>query len=84
MRTDPDRAGKDISEPTVPSGPYIRAARSPTRGLLLIYPLDPKPLKIDVTIPVIGLAFSFPESKKAVPITYKVNNIYWEQEFDNQ
>jgi hypothetical protein len=84
MRTDPERAGKDLPEPTIPSGPYIRGARSATRGLLLIYPLDPGPLKIDVTIPVIGLAFSFPDSKKAVKITYKVNNIYWEQEFDSQ
>lgn len=83
MKKDPERTGKDLPEPTVPSGPYIRGARSATRGLLLIYPLDPKPLKIDVTIPVLGLAFSFPDSKKAVKITYKVNNIYWEQEFDS-
>ncbi|MGA7627653.1 MAG: Z1 domain-containing protein [Methanoregula sp.] len=83
MKNDPDRTDKEFNEKTIPSGPYIRAARPPTRGLLLIYPLDPKPLKVDVKIPVIGLAFSFPDSKKAVKITYKVNNIYWEQEFDS-
>jgi hypothetical protein len=84
MKMDPEREGKEISEDTIPSGPYIRGARPATRGLLLIYPLDPKPLKIDINIPVIGLAFSFPDSKKAVKITYKVNNVYWEQEFDSQ
>ena len=82
MHNNPDRMGKDISDTTIPSGPYIRCSRPPTRGLLLIYTLDPA--ELGVKNPVIGLAFSFPESKKAVPITYKVNNIYWEQEFDNQ
>ena len=82
MQNNPERMGKDISDTTIPSGPYIRCSRPPTRGLLLIYTLDPA--ELGVKNPVIGLAFSFPESKKAVPITYKVNNIYWEQEFDNQ
>jgi hypothetical protein len=41
MLTDPERTGTDVNVPTVPSGPYIRGARPPTRGLLLIYVLDP-------------------------------------------
>jgi hypothetical protein len=47
--------------------------------LLLIYPLDPEPPKVEV--PVMGLAFSIPDSPKDVKVEYKVNNIYWEQEF---
>jgi len=81
MLEDPEKQEKDVCGPTIPSGPYIRGARPPARGLLLIYVLDPA--ETGVNIPVIGLAFSFPESRKAVPITYKVNNIYWEQEFDS-
>jgi len=81
MRSDPDKKEIDASESDIPSGPYIRSVRPPKRGLLLIYPLDPEP--VGLTIPVIGLAFSFPRSDKAVSIRYKVNNIYWEQEFDS-
>jgi hypothetical protein len=60
---------------------YIRSARPPDRGLLLIYPLDPKHAGVDK--PVMGLAFSFPGSYTARKIKYKVNNIYWEREFGN-
>lgn len=62
-------------------GKYIRSSRPPDRGLLLIYPLDPKPAGVDK--PVMGLAFSFPGSSTAKKIKYKVNNIYWKQEFGN-
>ena len=82
MINDPERKGKEICKPEIPSGLYIRGARPASRGLLLIYPLDPS--ETEFNIPVIGLAFSFPESKNAVTIRYKVNNIYWEQEFDTQ
>ena len=30
---------------------------------------------------VIGIGISFPASHDAIPISYKVNNIYWDQEF---
>ena len=30
-----------------------------------------------------GLAFSFPYSENATTVRYKVNNIYWEQEFES-
>jgi hypothetical protein len=30
-----------------------------------------------------GLALSIPDSRKTVKVQYKVNNIYWEQEFDS-
>lgn len=82
MIADPDRKGDQEKIPALPSGPFIRGARPAERGLLLIYLLDPDNTGISVT--VTGLAFSFPESEKAVRIRYKVNNIYWEQEFDNR
>ncbi|GLI45744.1 Z1 domain-containing protein [Methanoculleus bourgensis] len=81
MLTDPDRSSRSEKIPTVPSGPYIRRVRSPKQGLLLIYPLDPEPPQ--VSIPVMGLALSIPDSRKTVKVQYKVNNIYWEQEFDS-
>jgi hypothetical protein len=80
MRNDPDRIDKGAADPEIPSGPFIRGIRNPTKALLLIYPLDP-PSIIKVTVPVIGLAFSFPRSETAVTVQYTVNNKYWEQEF---
>lgn len=72
---------KNPSEmPTTPSGLAIRTHRSPQRGLLLLYPLNPG--EADLTgNPLIGLAISFPDSKKAGTVSYVVNNTYWEQEF---
>lgn len=80
MINDPDRIARSLKTPNDPSGPYIRTIRPPQQGLLLIYPLIP-----DETHPTdeafIGLAFSIPRSDNVIPIQYKVNNIYWEQEF---
>jgi hypothetical protein len=80
MRNDPDRIARSSKTPDVPSGPYIRTVRSPQSGLLLIYPLIPDEThRSDEAF--IGLAFSIPKSDNVIPIQYKVNNIYWEQEF---
>lgn len=79
MKNDPNRISRLKKTPKVPSGPYIRSVRPPQRGLLLIYPLDPDGL--NVNNPFIALAFSFPKSDNVIPVRYKVNNIYWEQEF---
>jgi hypothetical protein len=81
MYNDPEQDETDFSKISTPGGPYIRKARPPTRGLLLIYPLDPDP--VGLNNPIIGLAFSFPFSENATTVRYKVNNIYWEQEFEN-
>lgn len=88
MYNDPEQQDKDFSKISIPSGPYIRNTRPPTRGLLLIYPLDPKPDRLENPIiqsdnPIMGLAFSFPNSENATTVRYKVNNIYWEQEFES-
>lgn len=83
MKTDTERRRRSDDDPKNPSGPYIRSIRPKERGLLLIYPLDPHTAGIEMEplVPVIGIALSIPESKKAVKVEYRVNNTYWEQEF---
>ncbi|KKG13676.1 Z1 domain-containing protein [Methanosarcina mazei] len=81
-----ERARQEMYEktgkrPDVPSGRYIRNIRSSKTGLLIIYPLDNSHEFADTVKPVVGLAFSFPGSENARTVDYKVNNIYWEQEF---
>jgi hypothetical protein len=71
-------------KPERPSGPFIRNARSPDNGLLLIYPLDPNLLeKPFTTAPIIGFAISFPESTRgqASAIEYQVNTKYWRDRY---
>jgi hypothetical protein len=79
MLADPERKSRSENVPEVPSGPYIRKVRPPQRGLLLIYPLDNDRPKVEV--PVMGLALSISHSERDVKVEYKVNNVYWEQEF---
>lgn len=69
--------------PVTPSGPAIRSVRGrhPEHGLLLLYPLSPKPAAIGGSTPIIGFGVSFPESRNARPVKYTVNNIFWEQEY---
>ena len=45
-----------------------------------MYPLDPQPAAIEFDGPVIGFGVSFPKTKDSAPVTYTVNNVYWEQE----
>jgi hypothetical protein len=75
-----EKKGK-VSSSNTPSGPILRSKRSPNQALLIIYPLDPSNIGIDWDFPIIGFAISFPGSTTAKRIKYKVNNIYWEQEF---
>lgn len=63
-----------------PSGPALRSQRSPKNGLLLLYPIWHKENDAPDN-PFVGFGFSFPKSSSAIRVTYKVNNIYWEQEF---
>jgi hypothetical protein len=72
-------AGKPESKSKTPDGKVIREKRNPRNGLLLLYPLDPKAISSE--IPVIGFGISFPSSNSAKSVEYKVNNVYWEQEF---
>lgn len=73
------KAGKPENKSKTPDGKVIREKRNPRNGLLLLYPLDPK--AINSEIPVIGFGISFPSSNSAKSVEYKVNNVYWEQEF---
>ncbi|QNE42033.1 endonuclease (plasmid) [Hymenobacter sp. NBH84] len=45
---------------TVPSGTFIRGARSSRNGLLLLYPLDPAAAGLSKESPVMGYALSIP------------------------
>lgn len=68
-------------QPTSPSGPFIRRARSPERGLLLIYPLDSSNVLLEgerfTETPIIGMAMSFPVSRNRTTVEYQVNTKYW-------
>ena len=72
-------------EPVVPSGPFIRGVRSPEKGLLLIYSLDPDDALHNETVftdlPIIGYAISFPESERETTVEYKVNTTYWNDRY---
>jgi Z1 domain len=72
-------SGKPPSSSNTPDGKILRSKRSPRNGLLLLYPLDPE--EINSEIPVIGFVISFPDSKTAQMVEYKVNNVYWQEEF---
>lgn len=73
-------AGKPESKSkTTPDNKITREKRNPRNGLLLLYPLNPK--AINAEIPIIGFGISFPHSNSARSVKYKVNNVYWEQEF---
>jgi hypothetical protein len=83
------------SPPEEPSGIHIRHVRGlgdpsvgipghPERGLLLLYPLTPKPAEIEFEGPIVGLGISFPASRTTTTVAYSVNNIYWKQEYGEE
>ncbi len=63
-------------------GRLIRQARPASRALLILYALTPSEKKLPngVAVPMIAPYISFPYSKAASPITYKLTALYWEQE----
>lgn len=79
------KAGKPPSKHrTTPDNKITREKRNPRNGLLLLYPLDPKYEKANlsnVTTPVIGFCISFPNSNSVEAVEYKVSNPFEEQEF---
>lgn len=90
----PDPARNRINPPTRPSGKKIRDVRglgkdtikaSPERGVLLLYPLAPESagesLSGNWSEPIMAFAISFPSSKSAVKVEYKVDHLLWEQEY---
>ena len=96
--TESTRKNKSASAPTVPGGLFERLSRSPDKGLMIIYPLDPEPARMKLKgesaqsvpqidpqetldTPLVGYAISFPASDRAKPISYQVNQVFWEQEY---
>jgi hypothetical protein len=62
-------------------GPFVRRVRPITRGLLVIYCLNPNQARMPEPVDAIpGLLISFPESPGAPTISYEVPRRYWEQE----
>jgi hypothetical protein len=64
-------------------GTGARHARPSSRGLLLLYPLDPAVpredgLELDLDEPLIGYYLSFPSSATSEPVKYHVNNVFWQ------
>ncbi|MBC6479606.1 MAG: Z1 domain-containing protein [Hormoscilla sp. GM7CHS1pb] len=83
-KTNEERKSKGKEPSKTPNSSILRSQRSPRNGLLLLYPLNPEIVDgIDPTIPVMGFVISFPNSRTDQLIEYRVNNVYWEQEFGN-
>ena len=74
---------KSKQPPTRPSGLEARQVRNASKGLLLLYPLDPDSAGLPKYPPVVGFALSFPKSETARELTYTVNNVYTERGGDD-
>lgn len=70
------RKNKPADPPTAPSGKRIRGVRSKVCGLMLLYPLDGDEAQTPDSVPVVGVAISFPASSTAKAIEYAVNNVF--------
>lgn len=86
----PDPARNRITPPNRPSGKKLREVKAlasgvEARGLLLLYPLAPggaeKSIPAGWSKPIMGFALAFPSSKSGVVVEYKVDHLYWEQEY---
>ncbi|MFP8941727.1 Z1 domain-containing protein [Streptomyces fenghuangensis] len=71
-------ARKGRKPPQRPSGRAIRGHRDSREGLLLVYPVDSKPVRgmMQENLPLVGYALSLPNSNTARPVNYRVNEIY--------
>jgi len=77
-----ERNNKSKTPPEFPSGKNVRNYRGAENGLLLIYPLDPKPNGWEdspIDVPIIGYAISFPKNESEIKVTYSVNNVFKEE-----
>lgn len=90
---DPARGTEETAKepPKYPGGPWIRRVRGlgaegisghPERGLLLLYPIDPKGAGFpDGAPPVVGFGASFPSSRSTTTVKYEVDHLLWETEY---
>lgn len=70
------RKNKSKNPPKTPSGKGIREARPKTKALMILYPLDGIRVGLTESLPVMGMAISFPYSDTAREISYTANNVY--------
>ncbi len=76
---------KDPEKVIHPSPVRIRTHRPETNGLLLIYPLNPSPDNTSEpysSVPIIGLALSFPYLKEDEKIVYAINDVFQKELYD--
>jgi hypothetical protein len=72
--------------PKDPAGWAFRQARKKDYGLLLIYPLEPNSDKSDLGSegpPIYGIGLSFPGNLDDEKVTYVVNTVYQDQEYED-
>jgi hypothetical protein len=72
-------------EPEHPSGPKLREQRSPQKGLLLLYPLDPSKIG-GISVPIVGFGISFPGDKLNPEdgVEYEANLVYVGKELGDE
>jgi hypothetical protein len=70
------RKNKAKNPPKQPNGKGIRDARSKTKALVMLYPLDGIEVGLEENTPVMGIAISFPKSDTAKEISYTANNVF--------
>lgn len=85
------RKNSEAERPNAPALMHVRglnedgSPKQNTRGLLLIYLLDPKASKVSDSsdeIPFVGFGLCFPKSANtSVKVEYEVNNTLWEVEY---
>ena len=83
-----DKKEDKESDSDFPSPEAVREARSPERGLLMIYPIDLETSlqdreefdKVEKSVPALGLSLSFPTTSAVGEIVeFQVNNVFDEQ-----
>ncbi|TLG92129.1 endonuclease [Pseudomonas edaphica] len=84
-----EETGKD--QPKAPSGVFMRQVRGlgakgvlghPERGLLLVYPIDPRGAGFpEDAAPIIAFGVSFPASRSTTTVKYEVDHLLWETEY---
>ena len=90
---DPGRGTEETGKepPKYPGGVWVRQVRGlgaegvqahPERGLLLLYPIDPKGAELPEGVPpVVGFGVSFPASRSTTTVKYEVDHLLWETEY---
>ena len=68
-------------EPEDPNGPSIREVRDRKRGVLVVYPLDPKEVSgLEPDVPMVSMGISFPRIEDDVKVSHRVNSVFLQQQ----